>query len=37
MVALDDRTALLAYSDFEIPNEKGELCKCIMVRTVTVE
>ena len=37
MVPLDDRTALLAYSDFEIPNEKGELCKCIMVRTVTVE
>ncbi len=37
MTALDDRTALLAYSDFEIPNEKGELCKCIMVRRITVE
>ena len=37
LLALDDRTALLAYSDFNYPDEQGRNCKTILVRTVTVE
>ena len=36
LLALNDRTALLAYSDFNYPNEQGRKCKTILVRTVTV-
>ena len=36
LLALDDRTALLAYSDFNYPDAQGERCKSILVRTVTV-
>ena len=36
LLALDDRTALLAYSDFNYPDAQGQKCKSIMVRTVTV-
>jgi hypothetical protein len=35
MVALDDRTALIVYSNFQWPNPKGIDCKTIMTRTVT--
>jgi len=35
-LAMDDHSALLAYSDFSWPNAKGQPCKTIMVRTVTV-
>lgn len=37
MVPLDDRSALLAYSNFRIQDESGTERKCIMVRTVRVE
>jgi len=37
LLALDDRTALLVYSDFAHPGEDGQLCKAIKVRRVTVE
>jgi hypothetical protein len=37
LVALDDRTAGLVYSDFTIPDETGAPRKCMMFRTVTVE
>ena len=36
LLALDDRTALLAYSDFNYPDKQGRKCKTILVRTVTV-
>ena len=36
LLALDDRTALLAYSDFNYPDAQGQKCKSILVRTVTV-
>ncbi len=36
LFALDDCTALMAYSDFRYPNSKGEPKKSIMVRTVRV-
>ena len=36
LLALNDRTALLAYSDFNYPNEQGRKCKTILVRTLTV-
>ena len=37
MVALNDRTAAVAYSDFRIPDEQGVPRKCMMFRTITVE
>lgn len=37
LLAMDDNTALLAYSDFAWPNADGEPCKTIMVRTVTLK
>ena len=36
-LALDERTALLTYTDFHIKDEEGVDRKCIMVRTVRVE
>ena len=37
MIALDDHTAALIYSDFRVKDETGSPRKCIMVRTITVE
>lgn len=37
MVALDDKTALLAYSDFRVCGEDGVLHKCIMARKIEVD
>ncbi|MFK7694139.1 sialidase family protein [Paenibacillus sp. HJGM_3] len=34
LIALDDHTALLAYSDFDYPNPNGEPCKTILTRSV---
>jgi hypothetical protein len=34
LLAMDDDTALLAYSHFTWPNAQGQPCKTIMVRTV---
>lgn len=36
LVALDERTALLVYSDFSIPDEEGKKRKCIMTRKIHV-
>ena len=36
LLALDDDTALIAYSDFNLPNSKGELCKGIRVRKIKI-
>ncbi|MCY3899051.1 MAG: sialidase family protein [Caldilineaceae bacterium] len=36
VLALDEKTALLAYSDFNYPDAQGQKRKSIMVRTVTV-
>ena len=36
MMALDETTALIAYSHFRYPDAKGKLCKTILVRTVSV-
>lgn len=36
MMALDEATALIAYSHFSYPDAHGNLCKTILVRTVTV-
>lgn len=36
MVALDRDTFLLAYGDIHFPNAKGEPCKSILVRQITV-
>ncbi len=36
LLALDDQTALIAYSDFDLPNEAGLPCKGIQVRRVRV-
>ncbi len=36
LMALDDHTALLAYSDFNYPDAQGQQRKTILVRTVTV-
>jgi len=36
LIALDDRTALIAYSDFTFPDEQGRPRKTILVRKVTV-
>ncbi len=35
LIALDDHTALIAYSNFTWPNQDGKPCKTIMVRTIT--
>jgi hypothetical protein len=35
LVALDDRTALIAYSNFNWPDAQGRPCKTILVRTIT--
>ena len=37
LIALDDRTAGLVYSNFTIQDEEGIPHKCIMFRTITVE
>lgn len=37
MIPLDDRTALLAYSDFRVQDGDGVARKCIIVRTVRVD
>jgi hypothetical protein len=37
MVAICKNSFLLAYDDFLRPNAKGELCKSILVRRITVE
>ncbi len=37
MIPMDDRTALMAYSDFGVPDEKGVPRKTILVRTIHVE
>lgn len=36
LLALDDRTAIIAYSDFDVRGEDGLAHKAIMVRTVSV-
>jgi hypothetical protein len=36
LLALDDHTALLAYSHFTYPNAAGQPCKTILVRTISV-
>jgi len=36
LIALDDHTALIAYADFNYPDENGKPRKAILVRTVTV-
>jgi len=35
LLALDENTALLAYSDFNYPDAQGQKRKSILVRTVT--
>ncbi len=37
LVAMDDHTAFLAYSDFTVPDEQGDERKCMMLRRITVE
>ncbi|MBR6426465.1 MAG: exo-alpha-sialidase [Clostridia bacterium] len=37
LVPLDDHTALLAYADFQYPDEDGVKYKTILVRTVTIK
>lgn len=37
LIALDDHTAMLAYSDFNVKDADGVPRKCLMCRTVTVE
>lgn len=37
MIAIDERTALLAYSDFRVKDEDGVPHKCIVVRTVCID
>lgn len=37
LIALDDHTAMLAYSDFNVKDADGVPRKCMMCRTVTVE
>ena len=37
MIALDERTALIAYSHFSWPDREGRTRKSIIVRTVTVD
>jgi len=37
MLPLDDRTVLLAYSDFRVEDENGVARKCMMVRTIRVD
>lgn len=37
MVALDNKTALLIYSDFGYPDGQGESRKTIIVRRISVE
>lgn len=37
MIALDDRTAALVYSDFRVKDEQGIPRKTMMFRTITVE
>lgn len=36
LLALSDDTALLAYSNFNVPDKEGRPCKTILVRTVKV-
>ena len=36
LIALDAHTALIAYSDFHVPDRLGEDCKTILVRRITV-
>jgi len=37
MLPLDDRTVMMAYSDFRVKDEAGVARKCIMVRTIHVD
>jgi hypothetical protein len=37
LIALDKNSFLLAYSDFVLPDAKGEPCKSILVRRITVD
>ncbi len=37
MIALDDRTALLAYSDFDYPDADGVPQKTLMLRRISIE
>jgi hypothetical protein len=37
MVALDQNSFLIAYSDFKVQNDEGQTCKAIVVRRVEVE
>lgn len=37
LVALDERTAMLAYSDFSVSDEEGKKRKCLMVRKIHAE
>ena len=36
LLALNDHEALLVYSDFNVMNPQGELCKAILARRVTL-
>ena len=37
LLALGKDSFLLAYDDWQMPNAKGEPCKTILVRRITVE
>ena len=37
LLALDDRTALLVYTDFNWPDAKGVKRKTVLARTVTAK
>lgn len=37
MIALDDSTALVVYSDFDYPDKNGEKCKTILARKITTK
>ena len=37
LLALDERTALMAYSDFRLKDGEGKERKCLLVRKVHVE
>ena len=36
LIALDEQTALIVYSDFQYPDEQGQARKTILVRTISV-
>lgn len=37
LLALDEQTALIVYSDFNYPDKQGNRCKTIMSRTIKIE